>query len=62
MVVAHHTPGRGLQINEGARGAGGRWLVFLHADTRLGQGWQDALRDLDEERQIGGGSFRFLRD
>jgi rSAM/selenodomain-associated transferase 2 len=55
-------PGRGLQMNEGARGARGRWLVFLHADTRLGQGWQDALRDLDEERQIVGGSFRFLLD
>jgi rSAM/selenodomain-associated transferase 2 len=55
-------PGRGLQMNEGARRARGRWLVFLHADTRLGHGWADALQGLDEQRQIVGGSFRFVLD
>lgn len=55
-------PGRGLQMNQGARCGRGRWLVFLHADTRLGSGWADALQGLDEQRQIVGGSFRFVLD
>jgi rSAM/selenodomain-associated transferase 2 len=55
-------PGRGVQMNQGARHARGRWLVFLHADTRLGAGWVDVLRRLDEQPQIVGGSFRFALD
>ena len=55
-------PGRGAQMNDGARHARGRWLVFLHADTRLGAGWIDALRRLDEQPRIVGGSFRFALD
>ena len=55
-------PGRGAQMNHGARHARGRWLVFLHCDTRLGGGWIDALRRLDEQPQIVGGSFRFALD
>jgi rSAM/selenodomain-associated transferase 2 len=56
------TPGRGAQMNYGARHAVGRWLVFLHSDTRLGAGWIDALRRLDEQPRIIGGSFRFALD
>ena len=55
-------PGRGLQMNRGARQACGRWLVFLHADTRLEEGWIDLLRRLDERPSIVGGSFRFALD
>ena len=51
-------PGRGTQMNQGARRARGRWLVFLHADTRLGAGWTDVIRRLDEQPRIVGGSFR----
>src|SRR5262245_43144875 len=29
------SPGRGRQMNVGAAAAAGRWIVFLHADTRL---------------------------
>jgi rSAM/selenodomain-associated transferase 2 len=54
--------GRGVQMNHGARHARGRWLVFLHADTRLGVGWVDVLRRLDEQPRIVGGSFRFALD
>ena len=49
-------------MNTGATCARGRWLVFLHADTRLGPGWLDVLRSLDERRSIVGGSFRFALD
>jgi rSAM/selenodomain-associated transferase 2 len=55
-------PGRAVQMNAGARRAGGRWLVFLHADTRLGAGWRDVLHRLDEQPRIVGGSFRFALD
>ena len=54
--------GRGVQMNVGAARARGRWLVFLHADTRLGTGWLDVLRRLDDRPSIVGGSFRFALD
>ena len=30
---------RGLQLNIGAKKATGNWFIFLHADSRLKQGW-----------------------
>jgi rSAM/selenodomain-associated transferase 2 len=54
--------GRARQMNEGARRAHGRWLVFLHADTRLGEESLEAIRRLDEEPAVVGGSFRFVLD
>jgi len=54
--------GRAVQMNAGAARAQGRWLVFLHADTRLGAGWLDFIRSLDERRSIVGGSFRLALD
>ena len=52
--------GRGAQLAAGARAAGGEWLVFLHADTRLEAGWADALRTLPP--RVVGGAFRFALD
>jgi rSAM/selenodomain-associated transferase 2 len=52
--------GRGLQLDAGARRAGGEWLVFLHADTRLEAGWSAVLRRL--EAGVIGGAFRFTVD
>ncbi|HSR72971.1 MAG TPA: TIGR04283 family arsenosugar biosynthesis glycosyltransferase [Kiloniellales bacterium] len=44
-VQVLETPaGRGPQLASGARAAGGAWLLFLHADTRLGPGWCEAVR------------------
>jgi rSAM/selenodomain-associated transferase 2 len=54
--------GRGAQMNAGASRARGRWLLFLHADTRLGPGWLDVIRNLDDRPSIVGGSFRFALD
>ena len=36
-------PGRGVQMATGAAAAGGDWLLFLHADTVPGEGWQQAV-------------------
>ena len=30
---------RGLQLNIGAKKASGEWFIFIHADSRLKQGW-----------------------
>ena len=51
---------RGIQLDAGARRASGEWLVFLHADTRLEQGWANALASLPEE--VIGGAFTFAVD
>ncbi len=43
--VVQGPPGRGEQLRHGALQAEGRWLLFLHADTRLAPGWEDAASD-----------------
>ena len=35
--------GRGSQLAAGADAAAGDWLLFLHADCRLGRGWEAAV-------------------
>lgn len=56
--------GRGPQLNAGAAAAQTDWLLFLHADTRLGQGWRasaDAWRAVPgAQRQAA--VFRFTLD
>ena len=54
-------PGRGRQMNAGAAVASGRWLLFLHADTRLDERWRDALRQAESQGAVGG-AFRFTLD
>ena len=34
--------GRGVQLKAGGEAARGDWLLFIHADTRLGPGWREA--------------------
>jgi rSAM/selenodomain-associated transferase 2 len=52
------SPGRGLQMNAGAAVASGDWLWFVHADSRLPDGWIDVFRDLERAPDtIVGGSF-----
>jgi rSAM/selenodomain-associated transferase 2 len=55
-------PGRGLQMNVGARLARGDWLLFLHADTRLPAGWIEELERVGQDSSLVGGSFRFHLD
>ena len=42
--VVEGPPGRGGQIRRGVAASGGPWLLVLHADTRLGPGWSEAVR------------------
>jgi glycosyltransferase involved in cell wall biosynthesis len=43
-VIELAEPGLARAKNEGVRAAGGRWLVFLDADSRFGPGLLDAVR------------------
>jgi rSAM/selenodomain-associated transferase 2 len=56
--------GRGVQLAAGAAAAEGAWLLFLHADTRLGPGWEAAVaRFLAAPGAEGlAGYFRFRLD
>jgi rSAM/selenodomain-associated transferase 1 len=49
-------------MNVGALSAGGRWFLFLHADTHLSEGWLAAIRRADSDPAIVGGSFQFRLD
>src|SRR4030095_10081500 len=54
--------GRGCQMNVGASAAAGRWIVFLHADTRVPPQWSDEIRRAGSDPEVVGGSFRFRLD
>jgi rSAM/selenodomain-associated transferase 2 len=53
--------GRGIQMNAGAKLAGGKWLLFLHADTFIPdlswKGFSDAIEN--NTRAIRSGAFSF---
>jgi rSAM/selenodomain-associated transferase 2 len=58
--VEKTAPSRGHQLAEGAAQARGDWLLFLHADTRLGNGALDAIRGLPPD--VVGGAFQLRFD
>jgi rSAM/selenodomain-associated transferase 2/rSAM/selenodomain-associated transferase 1 len=55
-------PGRSRQMNAGARHATGRWLLFLHADSRLHPGWLTEIARADAMPGCSFGCFRFALD
>jgi rSAM/selenodomain-associated transferase 2 len=60
MIWVASAPGRGVQLNAGAARAAGEWLWFVHADSRLPDGWVEAFRNLPASSvEAIGGSFRF---
>lgn len=57
--VVNSARGRGLQMNKGAAEARGEVFLFLHADTRLEEGWSRAVRSLLSDSSVVGGAFTF---
>ena len=55
--VVSSAPGRGLQMNAGACLAGGRTLLFLHADTLLPAGWRRGVAAASARRGFLWGRF-----
>ena len=54
--------GRGAQLAMGIAAARGSWLLLLHADTRLGSGWREAVADHIASGMGRAGYFRFTLD
>ncbi|MFZ5780491.1 MAG: TIGR04283 family arsenosugar biosynthesis glycosyltransferase [Pseudomonadota bacterium] len=54
--------GRGSQLAAGAAAGRASWLLFLHADTRLGSGWRDgAARFVADPANAGRAGYFRLR-
>lgn len=54
--------GRGLQLRAGGEAARGAWLLFLHADTRLGSGWWREAQAVMAGPLDRAAAFRFVLD
>ncbi|MCK5836382.1 MAG: TIGR04283 family arsenosugar biosynthesis glycosyltransferase [Desulfobacula sp.] len=50
-------PGRGCQMNSGARIASGKILLFLHCDTRLPEGGLAAVQTVMKNSSVKAGAF-----
>ena len=62
--VIESEPGRGEQLHAGAEAAETDWMLFLHADTRLGPGWQAEVSRFiaGQDNALRGAVFRFAVD
>ncbi len=61
--LLHARPGRAHQLNRGAMAARGDWLLFIHADSRLGEDARTALRAaLEPSSGVHAAVFRFAID
>lgn len=56
--VISSPPGRGRQMNAGARVSGGKILLFLHADTTLPEGSLAEVQRTLSREEVVGGAFR----
>ena len=65
--IIRSEPGRGRQLQAGAKAAKFPWLLFLHADTVLDAGWEREVATFVERVDIGqrpeaAAAFRFALD
>lgn len=62
-LVVHGAAGRGGQMARGADAAGGSWLLFLHADTVLADGWAEVvLAHIVSDQRAGYFRLRFAAE
>ncbi len=61
-VLVEGTPGRGGQLRRGAEAARGDWVLLLHGDTRLSDGWAEAVRDHIAHHAAAAGYFHLRFD
>lgn len=64
VEIIETSPGRGHQLRAGAKRARFPWLLFLHADTELGPGWESAAASFMDKVDLGrippaAAAFRF---
>lgn len=59
-VVTASTAGRGPQLAAGADAGGATWILFLHADTVLGPGWNAVVRSFTS-RKVNAGKAGYFR-
>ena len=60
--VVESAPGRGVQMNRGARDAAGEILLFLHADTLLPDGALALVEETMKDPGLAGGRFSVRYD
>ncbi len=60
--VLTESGGRGAQLAKGAGQTRLEWLLFLHADSRLGAGWQEAIGSFIARNSHPLAVFRFKLD
>lgn len=61
-VVLCERRGRGYPMLQGARMARGEFVVLLHSDTVLPDGWDEAILRAMEDRRVAGGGFHMTFD
>ncbi|WKL56828.1 glycosyltransferase [Asticcacaulis sp. ZE23SCel15] len=60
--ILHADASRGLQLWQGCREARGDWLLILHADSQLGEGWMDQIHLHMRQYPQRAGYFRLTFD
>ena len=60
--IVHGSKGRGRQLIAGAASARGDWLLFLHADTALDEGWSREAARFMSASASRAAAFRFAFD
>ncbi len=56
-ILIDSRPGRGAQMDSGAKRATGDILLFLHADTKLPKGWDKAVKGAFKDDKVVAGAF-----